>query len=173
MSRRAKSATTHCEYLYPARIIASPFNYWLVTQVFPGRDPRNSLWTTCVLLCPQNLNNLRRTCNSLLTPDPEWSPFVRIRVICSHWIWVSHQLKVCNDRWKNIRTSLEIHDFIYMCLLCCQITFINLFVKDPAVEWIRVTDWFHKLKVTDLNISERVNNSPFFIDNKIIEKYHI
>ena len=100
MTWKAKSATTHCECLCPARIIASPFNYWLVTQVFPGRDPRNSLWTACVLLCPQNLNNLRRTHNSLLIPDPEWSPFFRIRAICSHWIRVSHQLKVCNDRWE-------------------------------------------------------------------------
>ena len=62
-------------------------------------------------------------------------------------------------------------NFIYMRLLCCQITFINLFVTDPAMEWIQVTDRFHKLKVMDLNISGRVNNSPFLINNEIIEKY--
>ena len=108
MTWKAKSATMHCEYLYPARVIASPFNHWPATQIFPGRDPRNSSWMTCVLLCPQNLNNLRRTYNSLLMPDPEWSPFAHIKVICSHWTRTCHQLKVYNDRWKNIRTSQKL-----------------------------------------------------------------
>ena len=49
-----------------------------------------------------------RTYNSLLIPDPERSPPVHIRIICSQWMQVSHQLKVCNNWWKNIRTSLEI-----------------------------------------------------------------
>ena len=43
---------------------------------------------------------------------------------------------------------------------------------DPAAERIRVTDWFHKLRVMDLNISERTNNSPFLINNKIIEEHY-
>ena len=105
---KAKSATTHWECLCPARIIVSPFGHWPATRVFPGRDPSNSSWTACIILCPQNLNNLKRAYNSLSIPDPEWSPFVRIRIICSHWMQVSHQMKVCNDYWKNIRTSLEI-----------------------------------------------------------------
>ena len=74
--------------------------HWLVTQVFPGRVPCNSSWTACVLLCPQNFNNLKRTCNSLLILDPERSSPVHIRVIYSQWIWVRYQLKVCNDRWE-------------------------------------------------------------------------
>ena len=121
MTWKAKSATMHCEYLYPARVIASPFNHWPATQIFPGRDPRNSSWMTCVLLCPQNLNNLRRTYNSLLIPDPEWSPFVCIRVICSHrhshelvtnwkgrWEKYSNQARNYLYRFWNINTGSEI-----------------------------------------------------------------
>ena len=195
MTWKAKSATTHCEYLYPARVIASPFNRWPVTQIFPGRNPCNSSWTICVLLCPQNLKNLRRTYNSLLTPDPEWSPIVHIRMICSHRIQIIHlTLIVCNGHWEkrsyrarnylyrvwNINTGSETigsangsEDFIHMRLLHCQIMFINLFVADPNAEQIQMTDWFHKLKVTDLNISKRINDSPFLINNKIIKQYHI
>ena len=69
---------------------------------------RNALWTAWVLLCPQNLNNLKRTCNSLLIPDPERSPPVHIRVIYSQWIWVSYPLKVCNDHWEKHSYGLEI-----------------------------------------------------------------
>ena len=97
---KAKSATTHWECLCPARIIVSPFGHWPATRVFPGRDPSNSSWTACIILCPQNLNNLKRAYNSLSIPDPEWSPFVRIRIICSHWMQVSHQMKVCNHLSK-------------------------------------------------------------------------
>ena len=104
MTWKAKFATTHCERLCPARIIASPLGHWPATQVFPGRDPRNSSWTTCVLLCPQNLNNLRRIYNSLLIPDPERSPPVHIRVICSQW----SPIKNCDDVEKNIHTRLGI-----------------------------------------------------------------
>ena len=97
---KAKSATTHCECLCLARIIALPLGHWPATQVFPGRNERNSSWTAWVLLGPQNLNNLKRTCNSLLIPDPEQSPTVHITVIYSQWIWISYQLKVCNDHWE-------------------------------------------------------------------------
>ena len=112
MTWKAKSATMHCEYLYPARVIASPFNHWPATQIFPGRDPRNSSWMTCVLLCPQNLNNLRRTYNSLLIPDPEWSPIAHIRIICSHQIWIIHPtLIVCNDHWE--KHSDQTRNYLY------------------------------------------------------------
>ena len=108
MTWKAKSALTHYEYLYPARVIASPFNRWPATQIFPGRDPRNSSCMICILLCPQNLNNLRRTHNSLLMPDLEWSPIVHIRIICSHRIRIIHlTLKACNAFENNIRTGLN------------------------------------------------------------------
>ena len=100
MTWKAKFATTHCERLCPARIIALPLGHWPAMQVFPGRDSRNSLWTTCVLICPQNLNNLRIIYNSLFIPGPEWSLFVRIRNICSWCVQIIHHLKVHNDRWK-------------------------------------------------------------------------
>ena len=58
--KKAKSVTMHCECLYPARIIASSFSPWLMTQIFPGRDPRNSSRKVCVLLCPQNPQKLKR-----------------------------------------------------------------------------------------------------------------
>ena len=48
--KKAKSDTTYCERLYPARIIAPSFNFWLTARIFPGRNPRNSLWMICVLL---------------------------------------------------------------------------------------------------------------------------
>ena len=71
------------------------------TQVFPGRDPRNSSWTACVLLCPQNFNNLRRTYNSLLIPDPEWSPPVHINLfvhneheLVTNWKFVTIEEKI-------------------------------------------------------------------------------
>ena len=105
MTWKAKFATTHCERLCPARIIVSPLGHWPATQVFPGRDPCNSSWTTCVPLCPQNLNNQRIIYNSLFIPGLEWSLFVRIRNICTWCVQIIHHLKVHNVRWKNIRTS--------------------------------------------------------------------
>ena len=139
---------------------------------------------SCFVL--KNLNDLRRIYNSLLIPDPERSPPVHIRVICSQW----SPIKNCDDVEKNIHTRLGI---IYtgsevlmpdlklsgfpncsknLFIFIYQIIFINLCVTDPAVERIQVTDWFQKLKVMDLNISERINNSPFFINNKSIEKHY-
>ena len=112
MTWKAKSATTHCEYPYPARVIVSPFNHWPAMQIFPGRDPRNSSWTICVLLCPQNLNNQIRTYNSLLIPDLEWSPIVHIRIICSHRIRIIHlTLIVCNSHWE--RHSYRARNYSY------------------------------------------------------------
>ena len=60
--------------------------------------------------------------------------------------------------------------FIFVC--SDSELFVKLYVTDPAMEQIQVTDWFHKLKVTDLNISKRTNNSPFFFNNKSIEKHY-
>ena len=34
-------------------------------------------------------------------------------------------------------------------------------------KWIQITGWFRKIKSTDSNIEERVNNSPIFIKAKI------
>ena len=34
-------------------------------------------------------------------------------------------------------------------------------------KWIQITGWFCKIKSTDSNIEERVNNSPIFIKTKI------
>ena len=153
----------HCEYLYPPRVIASSFNRWPATQIFPGRDPRSSSWTICVLLCPQNLNNLRRTHNSLLIPDPEWSPIVHIRIICSlriyelftsHWQFVTAIEKDIRTGLKIIYTESKIlipdpksfgssnssKDFIHMCLLCCQVAFINLFC-DGSESGTDPSDW--------------------------------
>ena len=105
MTWKAKSATTHWERLCLARIIVSPLGHWPVTQVFPGRDPRNSSWTTCVLLCPQILNNLRIIDNSLSIPGPEWSPFICISNIYTWCVQISYHLKIHKDCWGNIRTS--------------------------------------------------------------------
>ena len=52
----------------------------------------------------KNLNNLRRIYNSLLIPNPERSPPVHIRVICSQW----SPIKNCDDVEKNIHTRLGI-----------------------------------------------------------------
>ena len=149
---KAKFATTHWGPLCTARIIASSLGHWPAMQVFPGRDPRNSLWTTCVLVCLQNLQNL----NNLGI----------IIVVYSYRVWN------INTGSKNIRLSQSLQEFIHSCLICFQIIFINLYVTDPAAERIRITDWFHKLKVTDLNISEKTNNSPFFVNNKSIKEHH-
>ena len=56
-----KFATTHCQPLCWAGIAASPLGHWPPTQIFSGRDLRNSSWKTCSLICPQILNNLRVT----------------------------------------------------------------------------------------------------------------
>ena len=45
-------------------------------QIFPRRDPRNSSKTLCVLICPQNLNNLRRI----------WRVFIHTRYDYSYHI---------------------------------------------------------------------------------------
>ena len=81
--------------------------------------------------------------------------------ICSQRTRISYQLKVCKDRRENIHARQEIihtgseilipdpklsgspnysKNVIRMRLFCCQITFINLCVTDPAVERIRVTN---------------------------------
>ena len=164
----AKPATTHCRRLCPARIIALPLGHWPATQVFPGGDLRNSSWMACILLCPQNLNNLRIIYNSLFILGPEWSLFVHVRNISSWCAQIIHHLKAHNDCWKkhshqtrsylyriwNINTGSEniwlswlFQEFIHIRLFCFQILFIDLCVTDPAAERIRVTDWFHKLKV--------------------------
>ena len=70
--KRPNLKTTHCERLYPARVIASFFSYWTTTRIFPGREPRNSSWTICILLCPQNLKNLERFWSILLIPDSKY-----------------------------------------------------------------------------------------------------
>ena len=122
MMWKAKFATTHCERLCPARIIVSPLGHWPATQVFPGRDPCNSSWTTCVPLCPQNLNNQRIIYNSLFIPGPEWSLFVRVRNIFSWCVQIIHHLKVHNDCWKNIHIS---PGFIY--------TGSEILIPDPKI----------------------------------------
>ena len=120
MTSKAKSDMTHCGYLYPVRSVGLSFSCWSTTRGFPGRDPHNSSWTKCVLLCPQNLNNLRRTLKNLLIPDPERSPFVhsryvclyRIRVICTSFIKSLCQSlikKTFVPGQKFIRTGSEIH----------------------------------------------------------------
>ena len=84
MTWKAKSDATHCECLYLARIIASPFNCWPATQVFPGGDLRNSSWTIFVLLCLQkktqyskkNLKNFIHTGYKLFTFV--WEPMTNI-----------------------------------------------------------------------------------------------
>ena len=102
---RAKFATTHCECLCPAGVVASPLGHWPATQVFPGWDLRNSSWTTRDLICPQNLNNLRMIYNSLLIPVPS-DPYLFASEISAHSvsklfiIW-----KFIMTVGKNIRTS--------------------------------------------------------------------
>ena len=44
-------------------------------------------------------------------------------------------------------------------------------MTNPTLERIYLTDWFHKLKVTGLNISEMTSNSPFFINSKSVEEH--
>ena len=57
--KKAKSDTTHCEHLCLAGAVSPSFASWPTARLFSGRDPPNSLWTVCVLLCPQNLKNLK------------------------------------------------------------------------------------------------------------------
>ena len=52
-----------------------------------------------------------------------------------------------------------------------QTMFIKLCRTDPTLVRIRLTDRFHKLKVTGFNISEPTNNSPFSINSKSIKEY--
>ena len=56
---KAKSDTTHCERLCPAGAVAPSFTCWPTARLFSRRDLRNSSWTVSVLLCPQNLKNLK------------------------------------------------------------------------------------------------------------------
>ena len=82
MTWKAKSDMTHCEYLCPVRSVALSFNCWSTTRGFPGRDPRNSSWTICILLCPQTSIIWEESIIVLVIPDPERSPFVHIRIVC-------------------------------------------------------------------------------------------
>ena len=107
MTSKAKSDMTHCGYLYPVRSVGLSFSCWSTTRGFPGRDPHNSSWTKCVLLCPQNLNNLRRTLKNLLIPDPERSPFVHSRIVCLYRIRV-----ICTSFIKSSCQSLIKKTFV-------------------------------------------------------------
>ena len=105
MTWKAKFATTHCERLCPARIIASPLGHWPAKQVFPRRDPHKSSWTTCAPICPQNLNNLRIIYNSY-SYRVHIDPYLFASEISAHGvsklfiIW-----KFIMTIGKNIRTS--------------------------------------------------------------------
>ena len=57
--KRAKSNTTHCKRLCPARAVTPSSTRWLTGGLFFGRDPRNSSWTICILTLSSNLRKLK------------------------------------------------------------------------------------------------------------------
>ena len=221
MTWKAKSDTTHCEYLYSARVIASSFNCWPTTQIFPRRDLRNSSWTICVLLCPQNFNNPRRiqssfihTVSEIFISDPKMFSttytsrlIIHLFIPCTNYSDCIQSSKTAVDSERNIHTWSYFHtgSEFTLCRLLSQ-GFIRtgsyLFIPDPILfmpdlklliccwlfqrfwilllswlfirklfvpglkirRWSQVTDWFRiNKKVTGLNISERVNTSPFLL----------
>ena len=123
----------------------------------------------------------RNNYNSLFIPGPKSSLFCSRQNICTRCVTWKFIMTV----GKNIRispgiiyTGSEIIQLslapknLFIFIFSVSKVFIKLCVTDPAVERIQVTDWFHKLKVSDLNISERTNNKPFFFNNKSIEKHY-
>ena len=114
----------HCGCLCPARVIASSFNCWLTMQIFPGADLRNSSWMICVLLCPQNLKNLRRIWKILFILDPNYL----------HWIWSRPQLFtlkgiICSCRIQIICNTLKVCDSHWV--KKAFVPGLNLFIPGP------------------------------------------
>ena len=56
------------------------------------------------------------------------------------WVRVNTGSEMLIPDPKSFGSSNSSEDFINMCLLCRQVTFINLFVGDPNAERIRVID---------------------------------
>ena len=139
-------------------------------------------------VCPQNLNNLRRNRNEFIKfrvrRDPcqstSWASIHSKYEFATNWKFgmtvgektsalgqeLSYRIWNINTRFKITQPSWLFWGLIYVHSLCLQTVFVKFRIMNLILEQIWLTDWFHKLKVTVLNISKTTNNSPFFILNK-------